>query len=77
MTCYLTQKLLDHAKQSATDALRTTSKKEIQKTAEPTRILIGNNFATKITKNSQQKNSKNFSRTEEKLIEIPKERFKS
>ena len=28
------QKLLDHAKQSATDALKTTSKRLIQKTAE-------------------------------------------
>ena len=28
------QKLLDHAKQSATDALKTTSKKAIQKTAD-------------------------------------------
>ena len=30
------QKLLDHAKQSATDALKTGSKRAIQKTAEAT-----------------------------------------
>ena len=30
------QKLLDHAKQSATDTLKTTSKRVIQKTAEAT-----------------------------------------
>ena len=30
------QKLFDHAKQSATDALKTTSKRVIQKTAEST-----------------------------------------
>ena len=30
------QKLLDHAKQSATDAFKTTSKRVIQKTADAT-----------------------------------------
>ena len=30
------QKRLDHAKQSSTDAFETASEKEIQKTAEPT-----------------------------------------
>ena len=36
------QKLLDHAKQSTTDALKTTSKRVIRKTAEATDDLIGN-----------------------------------
>ena len=36
------QRLLDYAKQSATDALKTTSKRVIQKTAEATDDLIGN-----------------------------------
>ena len=36
------QKLFDHAKQSATDALYTASKRAIQKTAEATGDLIGN-----------------------------------
>ena len=36
------QKLLDHAKQSATDALKTSSKRVIRKTAETTGDLIGN-----------------------------------
>ena len=44
------QKLLDHAKQSATDAFKTTSKIAIQKTAEPNGDLIGNKIAKKITK---------------------------
>ena len=35
------QKLLDHAKRSAADALKTTSKRVIQKTAEETGDLIG------------------------------------
>ena len=34
------QKPFDHAKQSATDAIRTASKKAIQKTAEATSDLI-------------------------------------
>ena len=33
--------LLDHAKQSAIDALKTASKRAIQKKAEATRDLIG------------------------------------
>ena len=43
------QKLLDHAKQSVTDALKTTSKRIIQKTAEATDDLIGNKIADRIT----------------------------
>ena len=53
------QKLSDHSKQSATDAFKTSSKRAIQKTAEPTGDLIGNKIAnriTKISKNSQQNN---------------------
>ena len=53
------QKLLDHAKQSATDTFKTASKRVIQKTAEATSGLIGNKIANKITKsskNSQQIN---------------------
>ena len=43
------QKLLDYAKQSATDAFKTASKKAIQKTAEATCQLIGKKMANKIT----------------------------
>ena len=61
-------KLLDHAKKSDTDALKTSSKRIIQKTAEATGDLIGNKIAgavaerydgkiTKVSKNSQQNNS--------------------
>ena len=39
------QKLLDYAKQSATDAFKTTSKRVIQKTAEATGDLIGKKIA--------------------------------
>ena len=41
-------KLLDYAKQSATDALKTTSQKVIQKIAEATGDLIGNEIADRI-----------------------------
>ena len=39
------EKILDHAKQSATDTLKTTSKRAIQKTAEKTGDLIVNKVA--------------------------------
>ena len=44
------QKLLDYAKQYATDTFKTASKRAIQKTAEVTDDLIGNKIANKITK---------------------------
>ena len=44
------QKLLDHAKQSTTYALKTASKRPIQKTAETTGDVIGNKIADKIKK---------------------------
>ena len=43
------QKFLDSAKQSTTDAIKTTSKRAIQKTAEATGDLICNKIADKIT----------------------------
>ena len=47
------QKLLDHAKQSATDAHKTTSKRAIEKTAEATGHLVGNKTADRIMKVSK------------------------
>ena len=41
------QKLLDSAKKSTTDAIKTASKRAIQKTAEATRDLIGNKMLIK------------------------------
>ena len=67
---------LDHAKKSATDALKTSSKRVIQKTAEATGDLIGNKIAnriTKVSKNSQQNNSETTVNGHDK--EIPKERY--
>ena len=53
-------KHLDHAKQSAADAIKTFSKRVIQKTPEGIVDLIGNEIANRITnvsKNLQQINS--------------------
>ena len=47
------QKLIYHAKQSATDTLKTASKRAIQKTAEATGDLIGHKIADKITRVSK------------------------
>ena len=44
------QKLLDHAKQSATDALKTSSTRTIHKTAKTAGDLIGNKIANRTTK---------------------------
>ena len=44
------QKLLDSAKKSTTDAIKTASKRAIQKTAEATNDLTGNKIADKTNK---------------------------
>ena len=44
------KKLLDHAKQSAAEALFTTLKKVVQQTGKVAGDLIGNKIADKITK---------------------------
>ena len=52
------QKLLDSAKKSTTDAIKTASERAIQKTAEATGDLIGNKIADKITSVSKKSNKK-------------------
>ena len=69
-------KPLDHAKKSATDGLKTSSKRIIQKGAEGTSDLNGNevvNKITKVSKNSQENNSERVTNENDK--EIPKERY--
>ena len=44
LSCKYSQKLLDHAEQSARDALKRTSNRVIKKTAEATGDLISKNF---------------------------------
>ena len=52
------QKLLHNAKNFTTDAIKTASKRAIQKTAEVTGDLIGNKNADKITSVSKKKSAK-------------------
>ena len=52
------QKLLDSAKKSTTDVIKTASKRAIQKTAEATGGLIDNKIADKITSVSTELHSK-------------------
>ena len=46
LSCKYSRKVLDQAKQSTADALKTPSKRVIQKTAETTGDLIGNKNVT-------------------------------
>ena len=52
------QKLLDSAKKSTTDVIKTASKRAIQKTAEATGGLIDNKIADKTTSVSTELHSK-------------------
>ena len=57
------QKIIDTAKKSTTDAIKTASKRAIQKTVEATGDLIGNKIADNINviyKNGIPRNSKFF-----------------
>ena len=51
--------LVDTAKKSATDAIKTASKRAIQKTAEATGDLIDNKIADKIRSVSKKKSNSN------------------
>ena len=66
------QKLFDSAKKSAVDAVKTTSKRAIQKTAEATGDLIGNKIADKITNASKKSNNNNNDDDDEKLTTYKK-----
>ena len=66
------QNLFNAAKKSTTDAIKTASKRAIEKPAETTSDLIDNNIADKTT-NLSKKSSKELHSQNE--IEIPKERY--
>ena len=79
------KKLVDTAKKYATDAIKTASKRAIQKTAEATSDLVGNKIALKITivsRKSTKKSTKKFPTidedeeltTHEKRYRSPEER---
>ena len=65
------QKLLHRAKKSATDVLKASSKRVIQKTAEATSNLIGHKIANriaKVSKKSQLNNSETVINEHDKEI---------
>ena len=69
------QKLLDSSKKSKTDAIKTASKRAMQKTAGATGDLIHNKIADKITRVSKRPtkelhNNDNETKEEEKDVEI-------
>ena len=67
------QKLLDSTKKSTTDAIKTASKRAIQKPAEATGDLIGNKIADKTTSVSKKKSIKelhNNDETKEGNVEV-------
>ena len=68
------QKLLDTAKKSTTDAIKTASKRAIQKTAEATGDLIGNKIAEKIV-NASKKPAKELPKDEDVEVTIHKRRY--
>ena len=76
------QKLLGGNKKSTTDAIKTASKRAIQKTAEATGDLIGNKIADKITSVSKKKSTTELhskellnNETEAAEIDILKKRY--
>ena len=64
--------VLINPKQSAIEALKTTSKRATEKSTKTTADLMSNKNADKVTKNSSQNNSDTDSQTIEKSIKSPK-----
>ena len=79
LTNKYSQKLLDSAKKSTTDAIKTASKRAIQKTAEATGGLIGNKIPDKITsiskKSSDNNNNNNNNNNENAELTTHKKRY--
>ena len=68
------EKLVDTAKKFATDAIKTASKRAIQKTAEATGDLVGNTIADQITSASKKPHNEEI-QSNEVNNEIQKERY--
>ena len=62
------QKRLDHVKQPAMDAIKTSWKRTIQKIAEATGVLNGNKIADGITKVSKTSPKNNSESNEEEIL---------
>ena len=71
------QKLLDTAKKSTTDAIKTASKRAIQKTAEAAGDLIGNKIADKIISVSRKTQNNESEAGNASLKDAPKKRYLS
>ena len=69
------QKRLDTAKISATDAMTTASKRAIEKIVEATGDLIGNKISDKITNISKKSSRELQNNKANDEIKIPKERY--
>ena len=68
------QELADTAKKSATDAIKTASKRSIQKTAKATGNFFDNKIADKITSTSKKSRNEEI-QSNEVNNKIPKERY--
>ena len=66
--------MLTQLKKFATDAIKTASKRAIQKTAEATGDLVGNKIADKIRSVSKKSHNEEI-RSNEVNNQIPKERY--
>ena len=69
------KKLVDTAKKSATDAIKTASKRAIQKTAKATGDLVGNKIADKITSVSKKSTKKLPTIDEDAELSTHKKRY--
>ena len=69
------QKLLDSAKKFTMDAIKTASKRAIQKIVEATSDLIGNKIADKITSASKKSSAHSQNDDANSEIKEPKERY--
>ena len=69
------KKLIDTAKKSATDAIKTVSKRAIQNTAEATDELVGNKIADKITSLCKKSTKKWLAIDEDAELTTHKKRY--
>ena len=69
------KKLVDTAKKSATDAIKTAFKRAIPKTAKATDDLVGNKIADKITSVSKKSTKKLPTIDEDVELSNPKKRY--
>ena len=67
--------LVDTAKKSATDEIKSASKRAIQKTAEATGDLVGNKIADKIASVSKKSTKKLPTIDEDAELTAPKKRY--